>query len=70
MRHMRIVFCSLAVLVMVGIGSAVDSADTLPDATTDAWGETRKLCLQNEGSSSQCNAITNQIAAVLFEMPD
>ena len=41
---MRTVFCGLAVLMLIGIGPAVDSADTLPDATTDAWGEARKLC--------------------------
>ena len=61
MRHMRTVFCSLAVLVLVGIWPAVGSTDTLPDATTDAWGEKRKLCLQMP-SSSLCEAIIDALS--------
>ncbi len=61
MRHMRTVFCGLIVLVLVGIGTAVDSADTLPDPTTEAWGETRKLCLQMP-SSSLCEAIIDALS--------
>ncbi len=61
MRHMRTAFCSLAVLVLVGIGPAVESADTLPNTTTDAWGETRKLCLQMP-SSSLCEAIIDALS--------
>ena len=55
MRHLRIVLCSWALLVLVGIGSAVDSADTLPNATTESWGEARKLCSPGP-TSSLCEA--------------
>lgn len=61
MRHMRTVFCSLAVLGLVGTGPTVDAADTLPDTTTDAWGEKRKLCLQLP-SSSLCEAIIDALS--------
>ena len=61
MRHFRTVFCGLAVLVMVGIGSAADSADTLPDATTEAWGEARKLCLQMANNSG-CDALIDAVS--------
>ena len=61
MRHMPTIFCSLAVLVLVGIGPSADSADTLPDATTESWGEARKLCLQN-GSSSWCDALIDAVS--------
>ncbi len=61
MRHLQPVFCSLAVLVLVGIGASVYSADTLPDATADAWDETRKLCLQN-GSRSLCDALIEALS--------
>ena len=63
MRHLRTVFCSLAVLVLVGIGTVVDAADTLPNATTEAWNETRKLCLQMQmPSSSLCEAIIDALS--------
>ena len=61
MRRMRTVFCSLAVLVLVGIGSEVDSADTRPNAPTEGWGAARKLCLQN-GSSSLCDALIDAVS--------
>ena len=63
MRRLRTVYCSLAVLVLVGIGPAVESADTLPNATTEAWNETRKLCLQMQmSSSSLCEAIIDALS--------
>ncbi len=58
---MRTVFCSLAMLVLVGLGSVVYSADTLPSATTDAWGEARKLCLQMP-SGSLCEATIDALS--------
>ena len=61
MRHLRTVFCSLAVLVLVGIGPSVASADTLPNATTESWGEARKLCLQMP-NSSWCDALINAVS--------
>ena len=61
MRHLQTVFCSLAVLVLVGIGASVYSADTLPDATADAWDETRKLCLQSGISSMGCVALIDAL---------
>ena len=62
MRHLRTVCCSLAVLVLVGIGLVVDAADTLHDTTTDAWSEARKLCLQNGTSSSWCVAVIDVLS--------
>lgn len=61
MRHMRTVFCSLAVLVLVGIWPAVGSTDTLPDTTTDAWGEVRKLCLQM-ANNSRCDSLIDAVS--------
>ena len=61
MRHLRTVFCSLAVLVLVGIGPSVASADTPPNATTESWGEARKLCLQMP-NSSWCGALINAVS--------
>ena len=61
MRHLRTVFCSLAVLVLVGIEPSVASADTLPNATTEYWGEARKLCLQMP-NSSWCDALINAVS--------
>jgi len=60
-RNLRTVFCSLALLVLVGTGQAVASADTLPKATTEAWDETRKLCLQMP-SMSLCEALINALS--------
>ena len=61
MRHLRIVLCSWALLVLVGIGSAVDSADTLPNATTESWGEARKLCSPGP-TSSLCEAMMDAVS--------
>lgn len=61
MRHLRTVLCSLALLMMVGIGPTVDAADTVPDARTQAWSENRKLCLQMP-SSSLCEAIIDALS--------
>ena len=61
MRHLRTVFCGLAVLVLVGIGPSVASADTPPNATTESWGEARKLCLQIP-NSSWCDALINAVS--------
>ena len=61
MRHLRTVFCSLTLLVLVGIGSAVDSADTLPNAITKSWGEARKLCSPGP-TSSFCEAIIDALS--------
>ena len=60
-RHLRIVLCGWALLVLVGIGSAVDSADTLPNATTESWGEARKLCSPGP-TSSLCEAMMDALS--------
>ena len=61
MRNVRTVLCSVVVLVMVGIGSAVGSADAIPNATSQAWSEPRKLCLQMPGSS-MCEAMIDALS--------
>ncbi len=61
MRHMRTVFCGLIVLVLVGVGPVVDAADTPLNATSPAWSEPRKLCLQMPGSS-MCEAMIDALS--------
>ena len=60
MRHLRTVFCSLAVLVLVGIGPVIDAADTPPDAATDDWSEARKVCSQMV-NNSWCDSLIDAV---------
>ncbi len=62
MRHMRTVFFALTVLVLIGMGQKVNSTDTLPDSSTEAWDETRKLCLQSGISSMGCVALIDALS--------